>query len=185
MSSKFTLECHSNSSSTIFKGLAPQYLCSLPLTPQHGHRQLNYPLFLDYAFLSLSSSLLSLLIPSLPHPSSPKPHRAFKTQLGTASPRKPSRSLLGGSDRSVRSSPGVFLALCSSFTGLITSFLVSRLFAYWSYLPHQSVSSSGGGDLGPRFPFESLWRGQTIAPARSAALGLVQPNSGTLRSHNS
>ncbi|XP_032335070.1 serine/arginine repetitive matrix protein 3-like [Camelus ferus] len=37
---------------------------------------------------------------------SPKSHRAFKTPLCTASPKKPSRFLLGGSDRSVRSSLG-------------------------------------------------------------------------------
>lgn len=152
MSSKFTLECHSNSSSTVFKDLAPNTSLAYPLTPQHGYRQLNYPLFLDYAFLSLSSSLLPLHITSLPHPSSPKPHLAFKTQLAIASPRKPSRFLLGGSNRSVRSSLGAFLALCSSFTGLITSFLVSRLFVYWSYLPHQSVSSPGEGTVGPGSP---------------------------------
>lgn len=128
MSSKFTLDCHSNSSSTVFKDLAPQYLFSLPLTPQHGHRQLNDSLFLDYAFLSLSSSLLPLHIPSFPHPSSPKPHRAFKTQLGTASPRKSSRFLRGGSDRSVGSSLGAFLHF------VVLSQDLSPLFRYRGYL---------------------------------------------------
>lgn len=83
---------------------------------------------------------------------SPKSHRAFKTPLCTASPKKPSRFLLGGSDRSVRSSLGTFLAFCSSFTGLITSFLVTWLFVYSFYLPHQSVSSSGEGTAGPGSP---------------------------------
>lgn len=122
MSSKFP----SNSSFPAFKDLAPKCLFSPPPRPTtaRGNKR-NYPLLPDYAFYLCPLALLPLHLPSLLQPSSPKSLRVFKPALGTASPRKPSRLLPGGSDRWVQSFLGFFLAPNSSFTGLIVSFQVS------------------------------------------------------------
>lgn len=115
--------------------------------------KLHYLLFLDYTFFPLSSSFAApphtVLFCNPPLSQIPS---GLQDPLCTASPKKPSRFLLGGSDRSVRSSLGTFLAFCSSFTGLIISFPVSWLFVYSPYLLHQSVSSSGEGTAGPGSP---------------------------------
>lgn len=135
MSSKFSLECHSNSSSTVFQDVDPKRLWRPPpvptplLTVALGN-QLHYLLFLDCTFLPLSFSGFA----APPHtvlfckPSSlPNPHKGLQDRLCTASPRKSSRFLLGRRVWSI--GPGLsrvpFLAFCRSFTGPV-SCLISR-----------------------------------------------------------
>lgn len=121
MSSKFP----SNSSFLACKDLAPKCLFSPPPLPTTAlGNKMNSPLLLDDAVHLCPVALPPLHIPSLLQPSSPKSLWVFKTALGTASSRKPSRFLPGGRDRRVPSSLRFFLAPRSSFTGLIVSFQV-------------------------------------------------------------
>lgn len=120
MSSKFSLECHSNSSSTVFQDVDPKRLwrpppAPTPLLTVALRNQLHYLLFLDCTFLPLSSS--SFAAP---------PHTVlFCKPSSLPNPHKPSRSAVyrlaqevfqistrrkGVINRS-RSFPGTFLSI--------------------------------------------------------------------------
>lgn len=181
MSSKFPVEGRSNSSSTLFKDLTPNCLFRLPHLPRPSVMELatfpsSFVPLSSMAWLPLHALLRNLLL-------LPNPIESSRPGLAPPHPGNLPDSWEGGNKRSTGQ---VFprapfqrpVVLKQDLS--IPSCLVSRLFVY----PVLSLTSHVKAPQG-RPPPGWVHLEVAKAPARSWRFGLLQPNPGTRRAHNS